>query len=185
MPEGGLHPVRDGCYYLAEATAAELAELRRSLRFPSSDRAMKDHGRPQALVRVPSPPLAHPTFVFVPSGAPIRPLGQVIPASLPAVELATTVHAGSHGDIDRAYGSLVHVSLGARAGSRWPSTRALPRRTPRNIRRGVVANSDRLDHLRHQTAGLGTLQMFRGQHLSSPFCNRSIGLELRFRQPHD
>jgi effector-binding domain-containing protein len=44
--------------------------------------------------------------IFIPSGATIRPVGRVAPRTLPAVELATTVHAGSHGDIDRAYGSL-------------------------------------------------------------------------------
>jgi len=44
--------------------------------------------------------------IFVPSGAPVRPVGRVTAASLPAVELATTVHAGSHADVDRTYGSL-------------------------------------------------------------------------------
>jgi DNA-binding transcriptional MerR regulator len=44
--------------------------------------------------------------VFVPSQALIRSVGRVKSASLPPVELATTVHAGSHRDIDRAYGSL-------------------------------------------------------------------------------
>jgi DNA-binding transcriptional MerR regulator len=45
-------------------------------------------------------------IIFVPSGAPVRPVGRVTAASLPAVELATTVHAGSHADVDRTYGSL-------------------------------------------------------------------------------
>ena len=44
--------------------------------------------------------------IFVPSVAPVRPVGRVTPRSLPAIELATTVHAGSHADIDRTYGSL-------------------------------------------------------------------------------
>jgi DNA-binding transcriptional MerR regulator len=44
--------------------------------------------------------------IFLPSGVPVRPVGRVTPVSLPAVELATIVHAGSHADIDRAYGSL-------------------------------------------------------------------------------
>jgi effector-binding domain-containing protein len=44
--------------------------------------------------------------IFIPSATPIRPVGRVRPTSLPAVELATTVHAGSHTDIDRSYGSL-------------------------------------------------------------------------------
>jgi DNA-binding transcriptional MerR regulator len=44
--------------------------------------------------------------VFVPSGETIRPIGRVEPLSLPPVELATIVHAGSHTDIDRAYGAL-------------------------------------------------------------------------------
>jgi len=44
--------------------------------------------------------------IFIPVADPIRPVGRVEPRSLPAVELATIVHVGSHGDIDRAYGSL-------------------------------------------------------------------------------
>jgi DNA-binding transcriptional MerR regulator len=44
--------------------------------------------------------------IFVPASGPVRPRGRVTSALLPAVELATTVHAGSHTDIDRAYGSL-------------------------------------------------------------------------------
>jgi DNA-binding transcriptional MerR regulator len=44
--------------------------------------------------------------IFLPSQGPVRPVGRVKPRSLPAVELATTVHFGSHTDIDRAYGSL-------------------------------------------------------------------------------
>jgi len=43
--------------------------------------------------------------VFVPAAAPIRPVGRVIPATMPA-ELATTVHVGSYADIDRVYGAL-------------------------------------------------------------------------------
>ena len=44
--------------------------------------------------------------LFVPSLTPIRPVGRVQPRLLPAVELATTVHAGSHAEIDRTYGAL-------------------------------------------------------------------------------
>jgi DNA-binding transcriptional MerR regulator len=44
--------------------------------------------------------------IFVPSRAPVRPVGRVTPRLLPAVELATAVHIGSHSDIDRTYGSL-------------------------------------------------------------------------------
>lgn len=44
--------------------------------------------------------------IFLPSGATVRPVGRVTSRSLPAVELATTVHIGSHTDIDRTYGSL-------------------------------------------------------------------------------
>jgi effector-binding domain-containing protein len=47
-----------------------------------------------------------PVTVFVPTEAPIRPVGRVTAVVLPAVELAIIVHAGSHADIDRAYGSL-------------------------------------------------------------------------------
>ena len=44
--------------------------------------------------------------IFVPAQDVIRPVGRVEPQILPAVELATIVHAGSHADIDRAYGAL-------------------------------------------------------------------------------
>lgn len=44
--------------------------------------------------------------IFIPTAETIRPVGRVEPQDLPAVELATIVHAGSDGDIDRAYGSL-------------------------------------------------------------------------------
>lgn len=44
--------------------------------------------------------------IFLPTAVPVRPVGRVAPRVLPAVELATIVHPGSHADIDRAYGSL-------------------------------------------------------------------------------
>ncbi len=44
--------------------------------------------------------------VYVPTSAPIRPVGRVIQATIPAQELATIVHEGSHDDIDRSYGAL-------------------------------------------------------------------------------
>jgi len=44
--------------------------------------------------------------LFVPLAENVRPIGRVQPLSLPAVELATIVHAGSHSDIDRSYGAL-------------------------------------------------------------------------------
>jgi DNA-binding transcriptional MerR regulator len=44
--------------------------------------------------------------IFVPSAATINPIGRVEPCTLPAVELATIVHAGSHTDVDRSYGAL-------------------------------------------------------------------------------
>ncbi len=43
---------------------------------------------------------------FLPSGEAVCPVGRVTAHSLPATELATVVHVGSHADIDRAYGSL-------------------------------------------------------------------------------
>jgi effector-binding domain-containing protein len=33
-------------------------------------------------------------------------MGRVIPVTIPAAELATTVHSGPHDGIDRAYGAL-------------------------------------------------------------------------------
>jgi DNA-binding transcriptional MerR regulator len=44
--------------------------------------------------------------IFVPARAPVRAAGRVVPQELPAVELAIITHAGSHAEIDRAYGSL-------------------------------------------------------------------------------
>lgn len=44
--------------------------------------------------------------IFVPSEEAISPVGRVQALSLPAVELATVVHNGSHTDVDRAYGAL-------------------------------------------------------------------------------
>jgi DNA-binding transcriptional MerR regulator/effector-binding domain-containing protein len=44
--------------------------------------------------------------IFVPSAGAVRPMGRVVSLVVPAAELATTVHAGPHTDIDRAYGSL-------------------------------------------------------------------------------
>jgi DNA-binding transcriptional MerR regulator len=44
--------------------------------------------------------------MFVPAHASFRPVGRVRAELLPAVELATIVHVGSHADIDRAYGAL-------------------------------------------------------------------------------
>jgi DNA-binding transcriptional MerR regulator len=49
--------------------------------------------------------------VFIPCGAQIRSIGRVVPIVVPAVELATVVHSGSHANIDLAYGSLAaHVT---------------------------------------------------------------------------
>jgi DNA-binding transcriptional MerR regulator len=44
--------------------------------------------------------------VFVPCAGTVRPMGRVAPLAVPAVELATIVHAGPHTDIDLAYGAL-------------------------------------------------------------------------------
>jgi DNA-binding transcriptional MerR regulator len=44
--------------------------------------------------------------IFVPSTGSISAVGRVEPRTLPAVELATIVHAGSHADVDRSYGAL-------------------------------------------------------------------------------
>ena len=44
--------------------------------------------------------------VFVPTSAPLRPIGRVTDLVLPAAELATIVHHGSHANIDRSYGAL-------------------------------------------------------------------------------
>ena len=44
--------------------------------------------------------------VFIPCGGKVRAIGRVSPRVVPAVELATLVHEGSHANIDLAYGSL-------------------------------------------------------------------------------
>jgi DNA-binding transcriptional MerR regulator len=49
--------------------------------------------------------------IFVPSHTPPRHTGRVAPLTVPATELAMVVHAGSHDEIDLAYGSLgAHVA---------------------------------------------------------------------------
>jgi DNA-binding transcriptional MerR regulator len=44
--------------------------------------------------------------VFLPCDGRVRAIGRVAPRVVPAVELATIVHKGSHANIDLAYGSL-------------------------------------------------------------------------------
>lgn len=44
--------------------------------------------------------------VFVPCVGELRPLGRVELTVIPAVELATITHAGSHDEVDRSYGAL-------------------------------------------------------------------------------
>ena len=49
--------------------------------------------------------------VYVPTSVPIRTVGRVMRLMIPAQELATIVHYGSHDDIDRSYGALAtHVA---------------------------------------------------------------------------
>ena len=45
-------------------------------------------------------------IVFVPCEGAVRAVGRVTPRVIPAVEMAITVHEGSHANIDLAYGSL-------------------------------------------------------------------------------
>ncbi len=44
--------------------------------------------------------------MFIPCDGNVRAIGRVAPRVVPAVELATVVHQGSHANIDLAYGSL-------------------------------------------------------------------------------
>jgi effector-binding domain-containing protein len=44
--------------------------------------------------------------IFVPCAGPIRPIGRVESAQIPAAELAVIDHRGSPADVDRAYGTL-------------------------------------------------------------------------------
>jgi DNA-binding transcriptional MerR regulator len=44
--------------------------------------------------------------IFVPCSEPVRATGRVTAVVVPEAELAVTVHAGSHADVDLAYGSL-------------------------------------------------------------------------------
>jgi effector-binding domain-containing protein len=49
--------------------------------------------------------------MFIPCGAKVRSIGRVVPIVVPAVELATVVHKGSHANVDLTYGSLAaHVT---------------------------------------------------------------------------
>jgi DNA-binding transcriptional MerR regulator len=49
--------------------------------------------------------------VFIPCDSKVQSIGRVVPLVVPAVELATVVHNGSHANIDLAYGSLAaHVT---------------------------------------------------------------------------
>ena len=45
-------------------------------------------------------------MVFVPAAGRVRPTGRVEAVTVPGAELAMTIHAGCHADIDRAYGRL-------------------------------------------------------------------------------
>jgi effector-binding domain-containing protein len=44
--------------------------------------------------------------IFMPCGGAVRPMGRVRPLVVPAIEVAIIVHAGTHKDIDLAYGAL-------------------------------------------------------------------------------
>lgn len=44
--------------------------------------------------------------LFLPCDADVRPVGRVVPMTVPAVELAVITHAGPDREIDRAYGAL-------------------------------------------------------------------------------
>ncbi|HSS09571.1 MAG TPA: hypothetical protein VLL25_06780 [Acidimicrobiales bacterium] len=57
--------------------------------------------------------------IFIPSGAPVRPVGRVTPASMPAVELATTVHAGSHAEGDLTLGLPAPIGQVEVLSTRW------------------------------------------------------------------
>jgi DNA-binding transcriptional MerR regulator len=49
--------------------------------------------------------------MFVPCEQPVRPTGRVVPATIPAAELAVIEHRGNPTEIDRAYGTLAaHVA---------------------------------------------------------------------------
>ncbi|MFN8075354.1 MAG: MerR family transcriptional regulator [Kineosporiaceae bacterium] len=79
--------------------AGAMAELDAVVGEPSGppgglyDNALFEHGRGRAVV-------------FLPTATPPRPRGRVVPLTLPAVELAVTVHVGEHDDIDVTYGQL-------------------------------------------------------------------------------
>ena len=70
--------------------------------------------------------------IFVPSTGSISAVGRVEPRTLPAVELATIVHAGSHADVDRSYGALATYVSDARARRGRPHPGALPGRATRH-----------------------------------------------------
>jgi DNA-binding transcriptional MerR regulator len=45
-------------------------------------------------------------MLFIPCAGEIRPTGRVVSTVVPAVELATIIHPGSHQEVDRSYGAL-------------------------------------------------------------------------------
>jgi DNA-binding transcriptional MerR regulator len=54
--------------------------------------------------------------IFLPCADTVRPVGRVVSLVIPAVELATTIHAGPDTNIDQAYGALgAHVAKHALA----------------------------------------------------------------------
>ncbi|MHA6761932.1 MerR family transcriptional regulator [Streptacidiphilus sp. PAMC 29251] len=54
--------------------------------------------------------------IFVPCSGSVRPVGRVVPLTVPAVELAVITHAGPPAEVDRAYGALgAHVARHALA----------------------------------------------------------------------
>ena len=50
--------------------------------------------------------------IFVPCARPVRPMGRVAPAQIPAAELAVIEHSGPPADVDRAYGTLATYVAG-------------------------------------------------------------------------
>jgi hypothetical protein len=78
--------------------------------------------------------------MFVPWDGKVRTLGRVGSRVVPAVELATLVHKGSHANIDIAYGSLAtYVTRHALAiEGRYVSTIWWGPRTPRMRVPGVL-----------------------------------------------
>ena len=124
---------------------------------------------PQDLLRASTTPTCSPVglgaaTVFVPVSTPIAEVGRVRVVEIPAVDLAVTVHHGSHDDIDRAYGSLATYVAESAISLDGPIRETYLTSFRETLRHRPLVDRDRLAHLppRHAATNLtepATLRM--------------------------